>query len=65
MYLCLCNAISDAQVEQAVRDGALRPREIYARCGGQAQCGRCTATILGALRSLSVGTPALLASQEQ
>lgn len=64
MYFCLCNAISDAQVEQAVRDGALRLREIYAHRGGQAQCGRGTATILGALGSLSVETPALLASQE-
>ena len=65
MYLCLCNAISDAQVEQAVRDGASRPREIYARCGGQAQCGRCAATILGAMRSLSAAAPAALANQKR
>ena len=65
MYLCLCNAISDAQVEQAVREGARRPREIYARCGGHARCGSCTATILGALRGLSAAAPAPHANQER
>ena len=64
MYLCLCNAISNAQVERAVRDGARRPREIYARCGGCAQCGSCTATILGALRGLLAAAPAVHAQQE-
>jgi bacterioferritin-associated ferredoxin len=65
MYLCLCNAISDAQVERAVRDGARRPRDIYARCGGRAQCGSCTAAILGALRDLSAAAPAAHAHQER
>lgn len=58
MYLCLCNAISDVQVERAAREGARRPRDVYARCGCRAQCGRCTAAILGALRGLSAATPA-------
>ena len=50
MYVCLCNALSDAQVAQAVRDGARRPRDVYAACGCRAQCGGCTKTILGAIR---------------
>jgi bacterioferritin-associated ferredoxin len=65
MYLCLCNAISDAQVEQAVRDGARRPREIYAHCGCRAECGRCTAGILGALRGFAAALPAAHANQER
>lgn len=65
VYLCLCNAISDAQVAQAVRDGASRPRDIYARCGCRAQCGCCTAAILGALRGLFAAVPAALANQER
>lgn len=50
MYLCLCNGLSDIQIADAIRQGARRPRDVYARCGCRAQCGRCTASILGILR---------------
>lgn len=63
MYLCLCNAISDAQVETAVREGARHPRDVHARCGCRVQCGRCTAIILGALRALTAAAPAPHANQ--
>ena len=63
MYLCLCNALSDTQVEQAVREGARRPREIYAQCGCRAQCGRCTATMLAVLRDSAATRPSLHANQ--
>ena len=33
MYICLCNALTDHQVRQAVADGACRPREVYGACG--------------------------------
>ncbi|WP_431267026.1 (2Fe-2S)-binding protein [Dankookia sp. P2] len=49
MFLCLCNALTDRQVADAIHQGARRPREVYARCGCHAQCGRCTASILNAL----------------
>jgi bacterioferritin-associated ferredoxin len=50
MYVCLCNALTEAQAKWAVADGARRPREVYAACGCGAQCGRCTRTILGIIR---------------
>lgn len=50
MFVCLCNALDDRQVRQAVRDGAHRPREVYAACGCRAQCGGCTKTVLGIIR---------------
>jgi bacterioferritin-associated ferredoxin len=50
MFVCLCNALDDRQVRQAVRDGAHRPREVYAACGCRAQCGGCTKTLLGIIR---------------
>jgi bacterioferritin-associated ferredoxin len=61
MYVCLCNALSDAQVDRAVRDGARRPRDVYAACGCRAQCGGCTKTILGAIRN---GAPPDLAAHQ-
>ena len=50
MYVCLCNALTDRQVRQAVADGACRPREVYGACGCRAQCGTCTRAILAAIR---------------
>lgn len=50
MIICLCNAMSDADVRAAVAAGAQRPKEVYACCGGRAQCGGCTATVVRILR---------------
>ncbi|WP_439548943.1 (2Fe-2S)-binding protein [Falsiroseomonas sp.] len=56
MFLCLCNALTDTQIAEAIHQGARRPREVHARCGCRAQCGRCTTSIVKALRA-SVATP--------
>jgi bacterioferritin-associated ferredoxin len=50
MYLCLCNSLSDTRIAEVIRQGARRPRDVYAQCGCRAQCGRCTGSILGVLR---------------
>jgi bacterioferritin-associated ferredoxin len=50
LYICLCNALTDSDVQQAAEAGASRPREIYEGAGCSAQCGSCTATILCLLR---------------
>jgi bacterioferritin-associated ferredoxin len=50
MVVCLCNAMTDGDVRAAVAAGAARPKEIYACCGGRAQCGCCTPTVLQILR---------------
>lgn len=51
MYICLCNGLTDTQIVQVVAAGANRPKEVYCACGGRAQCGNCTATILSIIRS--------------
>lgn len=51
MYICLCNGLTDSQIAAAVAAGAKRPKEVYCACGGAAQCGTCTATILSIIRS--------------
>lgn len=58
MYLCLCNGLSDTRIVEAIRQGARRPRDVYAQCGCRAQCGRCTAAILGVLRGAAAQPPA-------
>ena len=61
MILCLCNALSDKQVSDAVRQGAARPRDVYAHCACKAQCGTCTRTILSMIRDIA--SPAQGAAQ--
>ena len=47
MYICLCNALTDRKVKQAVTEaGTLRPGEVYAACGCRAQCGQCVKAVL-------------------
>ncbi|PPQ30779.1 (2Fe-2S)-binding protein [Rhodopila globiformis] len=51
MYICICNALTDKKVEQAVEAvNSQRPRDVYAACDCRAQCGRCVKTILQMLR---------------
>jgi bacterioferritin-associated ferredoxin len=52
MIICLCNALTDAQLSDAVSQGARRPRDVYAACACKAQCGGCTRTILGMIREM-------------
>jgi len=52
MYVCNCNAITDRQVAQAIKDGCAHPQDIHRHCGKNPQCGRCLERmrdILGAL----------------
>lgn len=51
MYICLCNGLSDTRIQAAIDAGASRTHDVYAACGCRAQCGCCTATILGLLRA--------------
>ncbi|CAH2603516.1 (2Fe-2S)-binding protein [Rhodovastum atsumiense] len=51
MYICSCNALTDADVAEAIKEGAHRPAEIYRRRGCCAQCGGCVRTMLECLRA--------------
>ena len=55
MYVCLCNALTDRQINAAIAAGADRVHDVYAGCGCAAQCGGCTANILGMLRAGPAG----------
>ena len=41
MILCVCNAITEAEVRDAARAGAASPSEAYARLGCEPHCGCC------------------------
>ena len=41
MYLCICRAIREREVDAAVRAGARRPVDVFRACGQSPQCGGC------------------------
>ena len=41
MYICICRAIRDRDVDAAVRAGARRPVDVFRACGKSPQCGSC------------------------
>ncbi|MBI3196669.1 MAG: (2Fe-2S)-binding protein [Rhodospirillales bacterium] len=41
MYLCICRAIRERDVDAAVRAGARRPADVFRACGKSPQCGNC------------------------
>ena len=41
MYLCICRAIRERDVDAAVRAGARRPADVFRACGQNPQCGSC------------------------
>lgn len=41
MYVCVCKAITDKQIQQAVADGATNFRAVRDQLGAATQCGSC------------------------
>ena len=45
MVLCICQAITDREVDAAIRAGARSLAEVEARCGAGGDCGCCREAI--------------------
>lgn len=41
MYVCVCNAITERHIAEAIDEGACSLRELRERLGVGAECGRC------------------------
>lgn len=41
MYVCLCKAVTDRQIREAVCEGACSMRELRLRLGVASECGKC------------------------
>ncbi|WP_199153140.1 (2Fe-2S)-binding protein [Chromobacterium sp. ASV23] len=41
MYVCLCNAVTDSQIRQAVYGGATRMCDLRRELGIASDCGKC------------------------
>lgn len=47
MYVCVCNALNDRRVKQAIRDGKCTVSELREYFGFESCCGRCTQCMRG------------------
>jgi bacterioferritin-associated ferredoxin len=45
MYVCVCLAVTDSTIREAVEDGARTIACVTRRCGAGGDCGACHATI--------------------
>ena len=45
MYVCLCRAVSDTKIVEAIRDGADTVDAVGRACEAGTQCGKCRTTI--------------------
>lgn len=52
MYVCICNAVTDRQIEQAVFDGALTLEDLQRELAVGSQCGNCKSCAKECLASL-------------
>ena len=42
MYVCICKAVTDTQIENAISDGACTRKELHQSCSGAGSvCGKC------------------------
>ncbi|MCK2088004.1 (2Fe-2S)-binding protein [Thauera aromatica] len=51
MYVCVCNAVTERQIDQAVRAGATSLRHLRHQLGVSAECGRCARCAQDCLRA--------------
>ena len=45
MYVCICNALNEKKVKQALAQGATTPASVFRFCDSQVQCGKCVPTM--------------------
>jgi bacterioferritin-associated ferredoxin len=45
MYVCICLAVTAAEIEGVIDAGAGSTKKVGARCGAGTSCGKCKTTI--------------------
>ncbi len=64
MYVCICNAVTDRGVAEAIEEGARTRCDVTRACGAGGDCGSCHEVIEGMLDARREGAsgPALVAA---
>lgn len=56
MYVCVCSAVTERQIQQAARDGAKTLKDLRRDLGVTAECGRCATCAKQCLRDAHGGS---------
>ncbi len=56
MILCICNAVTDREVDDVIRRGAGSVDAVTQMCGAGGDCGSCTEAIQGKLSCSAQGS---------
>ncbi|MCP5421011.1 MAG: (2Fe-2S)-binding protein [Gammaproteobacteria bacterium] len=51
MYICICKAVTDRQIHQAIQDGHVRMRDLRRELGVCTGCGKCAPQIHAMIRA--------------
>lgn len=51
MYVCICNALTERLIAQAVEDGAASVAQVYAALDSAPLCGKCLPMVRGMVRA--------------
>jgi bacterioferritin-associated ferredoxin len=51
VYVCICNALSEASIRDKAEAGARSVREVYNALGVRPQCGKCIPVIRDMVRA--------------
>lgn len=52
MYVCVCQAVTERQIHQAVHEGAKTLKDLSRELGVATECGRCAACARQCLRDV-------------
>lgn len=58
MYVCICKAVTERQLNQAVHSGATSLRHLREELGVTSECGRCARCALECMRATLASTRA-------
>lgn len=59
MFVCICHAVTDRDIQGRVQDGARSMRELRLALGVGTQCGKCARQVRAILRDETRGAPSV------
>lgn len=56
MYICVCKAVTERQIREAIGEGARSLKDLRRKLGITEECGQCAATAQDYLKSVSAAS---------
>ena len=57
MYVCVCKAVTDSQIQSAIDNGACTRKQLFQYLGVGADCGKCNKQLRNMLDKVIEGEP--------